>query len=246
MTVLDRFKVLRGKLWFRRKRIPLLLIPAALIALWWAVPFSIWNSFPFVVCCVACSALGFIIRSRAVGVLAAEKKVDSKETSTSALPPSFPQTGIYARMRYPLYTGDFLIWFGFILYIGVDWFAVGATLLYIFCYLIILSKEEEVMLLKYGDEYRQWCEQVPALVPQRNGGAHQTGRFSFGGMLRYESRNLAGMVLLFLLFGAIKYRMIHLTWGISGTSLLIAGLVLIVFLFGSWMRQRARKKKKRG
>ena len=76
MTVLDRFKVLRGKLWFRRKRIPLLLIPAALIALWWAVPFSIWNSFPFVVCCVACSALGFIIRSRAVGVLAAEKKVD--------------------------------------------------------------------------------------------------------------------------------------------------------------------------
>ena len=51
------------------------------------------------------------------------------------------------------------------------------------------------MLLKYGDEYRQWCEQVPALVPKRNGGTHQTGRFSFGGMLRYESRNLAGMVL---------------------------------------------------
>ena len=61
------------------------------------------------VCGVLCGllALGFIIRSRAVGVLAAEKKVDSKETSTSALPPSFPKTGIYARMRYPLYTAIF-------------------------------------------------------------------------------------------------------------------------------------------
>ncbi len=246
MTVLDRFKVLRGKLWFRRKWISLLLIPAALIALWLAVPFSIWNSFPFVLCCVVCTACGFIIRSRAVGILTAAKKVDSMEGVTSALPSSFPKTGIYARMRYPLYTGDFLIWSGFILYIGVDWFAVGATLLYIFCYLIILSKEEEVMLLKYGDEYRQWCERVPALIPNRNGGEHRAGRFSFGGILRYESRNFAGMVLLFLLFGAIKYRMIHLTWGISGTSLLIAGFVLIIFLFGSWMRQRARRKRKKG
>ena len=100
------------------------------------------------------------------------------------------------------------------------------------------------MLLKYGEEYRQWCDQVPALIPKRNAIEHSAGRFSWIGMLRYESRNLAGMVLLFLLFGAIKYRMIHLTWGVSGTSLLIAGMVLIVFLFGSWMRQRTRKKRR--
>ena len=66
MTILDRFKVLRGKLWFRRKRIPLLLIPAAWVALWLAVPFSIWNSPPFMLFCVVCTACGFIIRSRAV------------------------------------------------------------------------------------------------------------------------------------------------------------------------------------
>ena len=245
MTILDRFKVLRGKLWFRRKRIPLLLIPAAWVALWLAVPFSIWNSPPFMLFCVVCTACGFIIRSRAVGMLAAEKKIDSKEPELNkVLPPSFPKEGVYARMRYPLYTADFLIWFGFILYVGVDWFVVGATLLYIVCFLIILSKEEEVMLLKYGEEYRQWCDQVPALIPKRNAIEHSAGRFSWIGMLRYESRNLAGMVLLFLLFGAIKYRMIHLAWGVSGTSLLIAGMVLIVFLFGSWMRQRARKKRR--
>ena len=66
----------------------------------------------------------------------------------------FPTEGIYARMRYPLYAGNFLIWFGIVLYTGTDWFVIGATALYAACYLTILGREERLMLGKYGADYR--------------------------------------------------------------------------------------------
>lgn len=64
-------------------------------------------------------------------------------------------------MRYPLYTGNFLVWFGFILFVGVNWFIVAATAAYVACYLIVLSREEELMLHKYGEDFRIWCKQTP-------------------------------------------------------------------------------------
>lgn len=236
MTLSERYTIFRYRLWRTRRRLPLLLIPAGWIALWIAVPFSVYDGIVYAVLCAACSLWGFLIRARALGAAAplARKNAEAAENG----PIVFPTEGIYARMRYPLYTGNFLVWFGFILYIGVDWFIVAATAAYVASYLIILSREEELMLHKYGDNYRAWCEQTPAVIPNRRGRHQRTAKFSLTAVLRGDFRNFWGMALLFLLTALLKRRIITFSWGESGYMALGAAIALALFLTGNLIRRK--------
>lgn len=74
----------------------------------------------------ASARLGIRLRVRSTAVMLYRTRLRA-----SGNPPAmpFPTEGIYARMRYPLYAGNFLIWFGIVLYTGTDWFVIGATAL---------------------------------------------------------------------------------------------------------------------
>ena len=100
MTLSERYTIFRYRLWRARRKLPLVLIPAGWIALWIAVPFSVYDGIVYAAFCIACSLWGFLIRARALGTSAplARKNAETAENG----PAVFPTEGIYARMRYPL------------------------------------------------------------------------------------------------------------------------------------------------
>lgn len=74
-------------------------------------------------------------------------------------------SGIYSRVRNPIYLADCLYWIG--LSIGtLSIVAAVITAVYVIPYYIIYIKGEEDMLLKhFGDEYNKYMQNVPRLIP---------------------------------------------------------------------------------
>jgi protein-S-isoprenylcysteine O-methyltransferase Ste14 len=73
--------------------------------------------------------------------------------------------GAYGVVRHPIYAGAFLIWFGL-----AAAYTSGAvlllTVLYVIpAYVLNIRGEEQMMLSRYGDEYRDYRRRVGAFVP---------------------------------------------------------------------------------
>lgn len=74
--------------------------------------------------------------------------------------------GAYGFVRNPIYTGAFLIWFGL-----AAAYTNGAvlllTVLYVIpAYVLNVRGEEQMMLSRYGDEYRAYRRRVGAFIPR--------------------------------------------------------------------------------
>lgn len=78
--------------------------------------------------------------------------------------------GPYRWVRNPLYAGNFIMGMGWALMVGWKWviaFAIAYSLLY--C-LIVIPAEEEFLLSKFGDAYKEYKSKVPSLFPFPRGG----------------------------------------------------------------------------
>jgi protein-S-isoprenylcysteine O-methyltransferase Ste14 len=90
---------------------------------------------------------------------------------------SLVTTGAYGFVRNPIYTGAFLIWFGL-----AAAYTSGAvlllTVLYVIpVYILNVRGEEQMMLTRYGDEYRAYRRRVGAFIPAlRKGVGSASGR----------------------------------------------------------------------
>ena len=73
--------------------------------------------------------------------------------------------GIYSRVRNPIYLADILYWIG--LSIGTLNIAVGIiTVIYVIPHYILYIKAEEKMMNEhFGEPYRNYCNNVPRLIP---------------------------------------------------------------------------------
>ena len=71
-------------------------------------------------------------------------------------------TGLYRWMRHPLYTGGLLlIWLMPVMTLNLLTIFIWLTL-----YLIVGAKlEEKRLLVEFGDQYREYQQQVPMLIP---------------------------------------------------------------------------------
>jgi len=75
-------------------------------------------------------------------------------------------TGIYSKVRHPIYLGIILWQFGFALIFNALYALVFSTV-YIFAILIIIKIEEQDILKKYGKEYEKYIKKVPSkLIPK--------------------------------------------------------------------------------
>ena len=75
-------------------------------------------------------------------------------------------SGAYGLVRNPIYTGAFLIWFGL-----AAAYASGVvlllTVLYVIpAYALYVRGEEQMMLSRYGDGYREYQRRVGAFIPR--------------------------------------------------------------------------------
>lgn len=82
--------------------------------------------------------------------------------------------GPYARIRHPQYAGFVLIMTGFLL----QWPTLHTLAMYpilILVYARLATAEERDSLIRFGEDYRRYMEQVPRFIPRRIHAAHRSG-----------------------------------------------------------------------
>ena len=75
--------------------------------------------------------------------------------------------GPYRYLRHPAYLSNLLAYFGIPLIANAYYTLIGALVIYVPLNLIRLYLEEKELIRKFGEEYKDYCEKVPALFPIR-------------------------------------------------------------------------------
>ena len=74
--------------------------------------------------------------------------------------------GAYARVRHPQYTGLSMIVFGEGIVHWPTIVSVAAFPIIVVAYALLAQKEEQQMLERFGDEYREYQRHVPMFIPR--------------------------------------------------------------------------------
>jgi protein-S-isoprenylcysteine O-methyltransferase Ste14 len=75
-------------------------------------------------------------------------------------------TGPYSVVRHPLYLGNYLIALGLACVSRTWYLPVIVTLAALLYYERIAAREEQYLEEKFGDAFRSWADQVPAVFPR--------------------------------------------------------------------------------
>ena len=192
--------------WLFRNRswLPMLLYPVAVATIYFqpetahgAITNDAWGIFCFLV-----SLAGQVVRALTVG--SAPGGTSGRNTATQVAD-SLNETGIYSVVRHPLYLGNFLMWLGLLLFIGVWWFGLICSLAYWLYYERIMYAEEEFLRRKYGARYEQWASRTPAFIPQLGSWQPSPLPFALKNVLKREYNGFFALILSFALINTISY-----------------------------------------
>ncbi|HHL71815.1 MAG TPA: isoprenylcysteine carboxylmethyltransferase family protein [Bacteroidetes bacterium] len=89
-------------------------------------------------------------------------------TTSGAGASSLITHGPFAYVRNPLYVGNFLLSGGLVImsWAWMPWMLIVFVAVFALQYSMIVSLEEEELHKRFGDEYREYCEQVPRWIPR--------------------------------------------------------------------------------
>lgn len=158
MALQEELEMQGNWLFRRRSLLPLLILPAGIIALVFTIQmhgmlftavFSYWHMYEYL--CLALSLSGMFVRMYTVG----HTPVGTSGRNTAGqVADSLNTTGIYSVVRHPLYLGNFLMWLG----IALLTCSVGFIATFVFAYWLyyerIMYAEEQFLRRKFGDTYR--------------------------------------------------------------------------------------------
>ena len=76
--------------------------------------------------------------------------------------------GVYQRVRHPMYSASWLMYLGQALFLS-NWIAgLGGVIGFALLYFLRVSKEEDMMLHEFGDQYRQYMTTTGRIIPRRS------------------------------------------------------------------------------
>lgn len=142
--------------------------------------------------------MGLLVRVYTVGHT--PRNTSGRNTKQGQVAESLNTTGIYSMVRHPLYLGNFLMWLAPALLTGHFWFIVAFCLLYWVYYERIMYAEEQFLRRRFGEEYLEWAQNVPAFFPQLKSFKPAACPFSLRKVLRKEKNGLFALFLIFGLF----------------------------------------------
>lgn len=197
-----------GQLLFKyRSFVPLVLVPFYLTVIFIQRKSlgSFANNYDWTLFCFLIGCLGILIRSYAVGYAAPntsgrnvhKQKADSLNT-----------LGLYSIIRHPLYLGNALIWLGISMRLGSFWVALSVMLFFWLYYEKIMFTEEEYLRKKFGEEFEEWANKTPLLIPNFKLWKKNTNPFSVKKVIRQENDGAYALVVI-LFFMEISADYLH-------------------------------------
>lgn len=105
-------------------------------------------------------------------------------------------TGVYSIVRHPLYLGSGLMWVGVALSLRVWWLVAIATLAYGLYLERLMAFEESFLASTFGDDFRRWAAQTPAIIPGIRGWVPSRGQFQWRRVLSEHNGTLAVLLMI--------------------------------------------------
>ncbi len=112
-------------------------------------------------------------------------------------------SGPFAYVRNPLYVGNILLYVGFGVMANLLWLVLFTFAWFIFQYHMIVSREEEFLLSKFGKEYEAFRAAVPRFLPRVTPYlGDRSSRIMWDVAFRSERRTFQAFLIACLLMGA--------------------------------------------
>jgi protein-S-isoprenylcysteine O-methyltransferase Ste14 len=204
MPLREEFEQNGNWLFKRRSWLPLLLYPFA-VAVIYFYPYPthayITNTGWGLICFLV-SFSGLIVRAITIGFT---PKGTSGRNTEKQVAETLNETGIYSVVRHPLYLGNFLMWLGLFMFIGVWWFVLICALAYWIYYERIMYAEEEFLRRNYSARYEAWASRTPAFLPRFSGWVPSSMAFSMRNVLKREYNGLFATVISFVLINILSH-----------------------------------------
>ena len=134
--------------------------------------------------------------------------------------------GIYSLCRNPMYFGNLLLLSGFGIFANSMFFVLVIFPVFLFLYFVIIKAEENVLLEKYGEEYKKYKSEVSALIPDLNlidtafKGFHLNWKWTL-------KKEYPSWILYLSVIGALLF-----CNGQIGSEIIIISAVIIFILYG--------------
>jgi len=118
---------------------------------------------------------GLLILRAAIGtpIVLLSFYFESKSCSVLGKPQSHPQeirklvtSGVYSKMRHPVYLGRMLMNLGFLIIFPIVPMLIVAIVFVIVWYLVALH-EEMFLMKRFGRNYKKYREKVPMFIPKK-------------------------------------------------------------------------------
>ncbi len=187
--------------------------------------------------CVAVSALGLIVRIVTVGRVPQDT---SRRSTREQAASEINRTGMYSVVRHPLYLGNYLMWLGVAMAPGIWWLAVLISLAYALYYERIMYSEEEFLRAKFGQDYLDWAERTPAILPDVRRWQSATLPFSWRTVLRREYASAFALVVAYTLVNLTDdYETQHVLV-FSHTRQFVFGIGFAIYLLLRFLKRRTR------
>jgi protein-S-isoprenylcysteine O-methyltransferase Ste14 len=152
---------LRDRLFSLRSYTP---IPFLVAGLFFGAP-----TIPSLIGGIVVAFIGEAIRFWGVGHASYETRVTGSVGASRLV-----VTGPFAYVRNPLYVGNILLYTGFAIMANRPWLVLLTAAWFIFQYMMIVSREEEFLAGKFGEEYEAYRRAVPRFFPRTT--PYQPGR----------------------------------------------------------------------
>jgi len=197
MALIHEFENSGNWLFRRRGWLPLVLLAAGIVMMYLGNRQALFFDLRDEIIFLSVSMLGEIIRIITVGFAA--RNTSGRNTVAGQIADDLNTTGLYSIVRHPLYTGNFLMWFGPVLFLRSAWFAVVFILIYWLYYERIMFAEEQFLRKKFGEAYDKYSEKVSSFIPFTFNFIKPALPFSVRSVLSREYNSFLNIFLIFAL-----------------------------------------------
>ncbi|MEP7234880.1 MAG: isoprenylcysteine carboxylmethyltransferase family protein [Ignavibacteriota bacterium] len=245
MTLKTHFKTSGAWLFSHRSYVPLVLLPLAALVMFFShdYPQSFALHFPWKLLCLVFSLCGMIVRALVVGLTPTGT---SGRNTEGQIADELNTLGIYSVVRHPLYIGNYIVVLGIVMWMGIWWFVLLASVLYWFYYERILYTEEEYLSERFGEQHEKWAAVVPAVIPSFRHYKPSALRFSVKNVLAREYDGFLAIATAFLILAGLEYYALGCSGSFEMFWPIFFAAIFIIAAILRWMRKKTDLLKVKG